>query len=211
MSDECQQRGPVTREKLIEAAGEVFAEKGLYGARIRDITDRAGTNVAAVNYHFHDKFELYTVVLRQAHAAACVGMTMPLTAETPEGRIRQLLTATLQVSLNPDRPAWHNELLARELVQPTPALEVVQRDLRVPSGRLRAAVREMLPTRSDEDVTLAVCSIVAQAIFYVHHRHLVHQLFPDLAAPTVEKLVSHIVGFSLAALLELRKQDEREE
>ena len=57
--------GPVTREKLIEAAGEIFAEKGLHGTSIRDITQRAGANIASVNYHFHDKFELYALVLRR--------------------------------------------------------------------------------------------------------------------------------------------------
>src|SRR5258705_8518020 len=51
-----------TREKILSAAGEVFAEQGFEGATIRAITERAGVNVAAVNYHFRDKAELFTRV-----------------------------------------------------------------------------------------------------------------------------------------------------
>src|SRR6476660_8833394 len=54
-----------TRERLIDAAGEVFAEHGFKGATIRDICARAGANVAAVNYYFRDKEGLYTTCLAQ--------------------------------------------------------------------------------------------------------------------------------------------------
>jgi len=55
-----------TRDKILSAAGEVFAEQGFEGATIRAITERAGVNVAAVNYHFRDKAELYTRVVDDA-------------------------------------------------------------------------------------------------------------------------------------------------
>src|SRR5579863_9420821 len=56
----------LTRNKLIEAAGHVFAERGYRSATIREIWRRAGANVAAVNYTFGDKMGLYTEVLRQS-------------------------------------------------------------------------------------------------------------------------------------------------
>src|ERR1700677_4461463 len=55
-----------TRQKLIEVAGRVFAEHGYYAATVRDICAQAGSNVAAVNYHFRDKLGLYTAVLHQS-------------------------------------------------------------------------------------------------------------------------------------------------
>ena len=59
-----------TRNKLLEAAGQVFAEHGYHSATVREICMRAGANVAAVNYHFGDKLELYTEVLRRSVGAA---------------------------------------------------------------------------------------------------------------------------------------------
>ncbi len=60
----------LTRDKLIEAAGHVFAERGYRAATIREICRRAGANVAAVNYTFGDKMGLYTEVLRHSVRAA---------------------------------------------------------------------------------------------------------------------------------------------
>jgi TetR/AcrR family transcriptional regulator, regulator of cefoperazone and chloramphenicol sensitivity len=59
-----------TRQRLLEAAGEVFAERGFRAATVRDICQRARANVAAVNYHFGDKEHLYTAVLKYAFSCA---------------------------------------------------------------------------------------------------------------------------------------------
>ncbi|MCK4914347.1 MAG: TetR/AcrR family transcriptional regulator [Planctomycetes bacterium] len=51
-----------TREQILCAAEKLFAEKGFSGASIRDITEKADCNIAAVNYHFHGKENLYIEV-----------------------------------------------------------------------------------------------------------------------------------------------------
>lgn len=58
-----QKRAEDTRDKLIEAAEEVFAEKGYTGARINDITERAGMSPASVYVRFKDKDGLFNAVL----------------------------------------------------------------------------------------------------------------------------------------------------
>jgi AcrR family transcriptional regulator len=65
--------GDRVRENILDHAEELFAERGFFGASIRDITDHAGVRLAAVNYHFGTKEELFRdVILRRArvlHAA----------------------------------------------------------------------------------------------------------------------------------------------
>ena len=59
-----------TRQRLLEAAGEVFAERGFRAATVRVICQRAKANIAAVNYYFGDKERLYTAVLQYAFGCA---------------------------------------------------------------------------------------------------------------------------------------------
>src|ERR1700722_12315497 len=56
------------RVRLLEAAGQIFAEKGFKGGTVREIIQRAGVNIAAVNYYFRDKEGLYVEAVK---AAAC--------------------------------------------------------------------------------------------------------------------------------------------
>jgi len=51
------------REAILEAAAEVFAEKGFDGARVDEIARRAGANKAMLYYHVGDKKALYDAVV----------------------------------------------------------------------------------------------------------------------------------------------------
>ena len=44
----------MNRERLLEAAGEIFAEHGFRNTTVREICKRADINLAAVNYYFRD-------------------------------------------------------------------------------------------------------------------------------------------------------------
>src|SRR6202051_3870159 len=120
-----------TREKILSAAGEVFAEQGFEGATVRAITERAGVNLAAVNYHFRDKAELYTrVVLDACSARAAWRDVIAEAPESLEERLRSLIYHFLEYLLDPDRAAWKRRLMAREMANPTSALdELVEKSI----------------------------------------------------------------------------------
>ena len=58
-----------TKKRLLEAAGEIFAEYGYRAANVRQISQKAGANLAAINYHFGDKEGLYMAVLGSVPSA----------------------------------------------------------------------------------------------------------------------------------------------
>src|ERR1700738_422767 len=113
-----------TRDKILNAAGEVFAEQGFEGATVRAITERAGVNLAAVNYYFRDKAEFYRRVLLDAYSARAAWRDV--IAEAPESleeRLRSLIYHFLEYLLDPDRAAWKRRLMARGMANPTNAID----------------------------------------------------------------------------------------
>src|SRR5215471_11522933 len=58
-----------TRQHLLEAAGHVFAEKGFERSTAKEISERAHTNTAAVNYYFGGIEGLYEAVLEEARGS----------------------------------------------------------------------------------------------------------------------------------------------
>lgn len=57
-----EKRGAQTRLALIEAGLELFGERGVEGTSTRMLSQKAGTNIAAINYHFGGKNELYIAI-----------------------------------------------------------------------------------------------------------------------------------------------------
>jgi AcrR family transcriptional regulator len=53
-----------TRQRIIDAAEKLFARRGIEGVSIRDITQAAGVNLAAINYHFGTKSALAAEVFK---------------------------------------------------------------------------------------------------------------------------------------------------
>lgn len=81
-----------TKEKIIAAARKVFTEKGLAGARMREIAEVAGINQALLHYHFKKKDELFQIVFeRQALKMFGVIRNMVLSDQHPLEKIDGLV------------------------------------------------------------------------------------------------------------------------
>lgn len=195
-----------TRDKLIEAAGQVFAERGYQAATIRDICRRAGANVAAVNYTFGDKMGLYTEVLRDSvRAAQTAVMRAALDSSlSPEEMIRGVIRARLMSLCGGTRPDWHFRLVMHEFSNPTPAMaRVVDEGMRPIYDRMRNAVGKILGLPADHATTrLSVNSIVGQILFYTFSQPVLARLQPELklTADQLDRIADHIADFSLAYL-----------
>ena len=204
-----------TRQRLLEAAGEVLAEHGFRKATVREICKRAKANIAAVNYHFRDKAGLYSAVLQYAHQCANKKYPPHLSLDSEATAEQQLLAFARSFLLrifDEGRPAWHGKLLAREMIEPTRALDaLVENEIRPFSEHLELIVRGLLgPRASNKLVCLCARSIVAQCVFYHHARPVINRLYPNQKydPKDIERLADHIASFSLGALKEFRKQLE---
>ena len=60
--------GRITRTKILDAAEQVFADKGVNGASLREIMIVAEVNIAAVNYYFGSKADLLKAVVSRRSA-----------------------------------------------------------------------------------------------------------------------------------------------
>ena len=196
------------RERLLDAAGAVFAERGFDGATIREITRAAGVNVAAVNYYFRDKDELYAATLRHAHTAAC---DLPYDREASmdaEERLHAFVENLLRRFLDPRRPRWHGQLMAREMAEPTRLFDqVVEEAFRPKCAWLQRALADLCGANfSSAELDYVATSIIGQCTFYRQNRAIIQRLFPALFAPDdlVPRLARHITDFSLAAVRHMR-------
>ena len=54
-----------TKDRILGAAEELFAQHGFSGTSLRQVTSRADVNIAAVNYHFGSKDNLVNEVFRR--------------------------------------------------------------------------------------------------------------------------------------------------
>ncbi len=196
-----------TRQRLLDAAGEVFAEQGFRAATVRDICSRAGANVAAVNYHFGDKIGLYAEVLKYAYEQARnkfpsdMGLGPDATAEQ---RLEGFIQALVHRILDRGRLAWHGTLMFREMMEPTEALmALVQGAIRPEFERLQAVVCDLLgPGTDPEQVLQCVWSVTGQCLFYYHARPVIGFLRSEgpYSDEDVQRIARHVTQFSLAAI-----------
>jgi TetR/AcrR family transcriptional regulator, regulator of cefoperazone and chloramphenicol sensitivity len=204
-----------TRDRILSAAGEVFAEQGFEGATIRAITERAGVNVAAVNYHFRDKAELYArVVLDACSARAAYREAIAEAPDSPEQRLRSLIYHYLEYLLDPARPDWKRRLMAREMANPTTAFdELVEKNIRpLRDEFLIPTLRELTGgCFSRRQLGYIVSSVMAQCLYFLQSRPIIDRLNPDfkIGKPEIIEIAEHINRFSLAAITEMTRQTHR--
>jgi AcrR family transcriptional regulator len=196
-----------TRLRLLESAGEVFAEQGFRKATIRDICSRADANIAAVNYHFGDKEKLYVSVLQHWLGEAIRRFPPDGGLEPgagPSEKLHAFVRSWLFRMLGEGMPAWHGKLMAREMSEPTAGFEcILTESVRPMSQRLAGIVRELLgPDVPDRTVRDCAMSIAGQCCFYRHAQEMIRRLYPETryTPHEIEHLADHVTRFSLAAI-----------
>jgi len=201
-----------TRQRLLEAAGEIFAEQGFRKATVRDICARADANVASVKYHFGDKEKLYSEILRFAHGCAIEKYppSLGLPADAPaEKRLYTFVLSFLQRLLDEGRPAWHAKIMSREMAEPTVAMDMlVEEQVKPHFGFIRQVIVELLgPKAPEETVRLCAQSVVGQCLFYHFGRPVAERLFPQrtFGLKDAPRIAEHITRLTLAGIRDIAR------
>jgi TetR/AcrR family transcriptional regulator, regulator of cefoperazone and chloramphenicol sensitivity len=194
-----------TRDRLLEAAERLFADRGFKKVSVRDICRAAHANVAAVNYHFGSKLSLYREVLKTAIDG------MRTTTETarqegegqpPEEKLRLFLTIFLNRLLTSTSETLHR-LIHREMNDPTPALDdLVERGVRPRVEYLKGIVAELMGVSpADPRVLRCVASINSQPFVYMPNPIAARLGFVDRRTPEwIDEVARHITAFSLGGV-----------
>lgn len=200
-----------TRERLLQAAMEVFAERGYETATIREICSRARANVAAVHYHFGDKKRLYYAIFETVFRVLREKRTAFLPSDAPPAErlriyIHALFKEIFYCDGDPRRCTQLSAIYLSEMASPTPALDgVVERYLRPDAEELYAILAALLDRRPRDNLVIdCAASVVGQILYYYHARPMISRLHPD--RPEVEEriheLAEHVWRFSLAGIMD---------
>lgn len=203
----------LSRDRLLLAAVEIFAERGFRDATVREICAQAGVNAASVNYHFGGKEKLYAEALafafRQANALYPQEEALD-TSLPPEARLAGFIRVTLRKLLDDTALGHHTNLVAHEIAQPTGALDsIIQSAIAPQFDLLRELVSALLgPGRGGSEIDRFVLSILGQCLMYKHSRAVIDRICPEaIASPEeIDRTAAHIAQFSLAALNRLAAQ-----
>ena len=152
-----------TRERVLEVAERLFAERGLDAVSIRDIIAVAGANLGAINYHFGTKdrlieavFERRLIPSAQEQLQALEGVEGAAGDQPPklEAVLEAVFRPLVEGALDPRRGgATFGKLMARSMVDPNPVLERVMRShLSTVMKRFDAALLRAMPNLAPEDV-----------------------------------------------------------
>lgn len=204
-----------TRKSLLDAASEIFAQKGYRDTTIAEISGRAGTNIAAVNYHFGNKETLYVEAWRCAFQESVKAHPPDGGVSDdaqPEERLRAHVSAILRRMADKNNKEF--SLVMREFANPTGLLEeVMRREIHPLQKRMEGLVRELLgPLVSDMEVQFCETSIISQCINTMvvgrksQGKDKGKEDPPEIK--DIEAYANHVVKFSLAGIEAIRKSAE---
>lgn len=210
---------PATRDRLIAAASELFAERGFHATTVRDIAARAGVNLAAGNYHYGSKKALYLEVLR-GQFAEIRAMLERRSATRSSRELRRLPRAAvvdllharthamLDLLIGPP-PRLHATLMLREMVDPSEALPVIVDEFIEPMKReIEQIVARLAPRLGRAAIERCAFGIVGQALFYRLTRPATLRIWnlPEYPRGLSRQLAAHITAFSLGGLEHLARR-----
>ena len=195
--------GEATYRRILEAAGTLFAEKGLAETPSKEIALKAGADLASINYHFGNRAGLYQAVLLEAHRSLItVAELQQLQAEDmpARARLRRLIETVVEHATT--RQGWHVQVLSREILSPSSHLEALQETEIATKLGLAVAIFSEITGFSAQDPALYRCmaSVMAPCALLMVARLKAPPIADQVVRGPREELIEHLYTFAVGGL-----------
>lgn len=197
------------RGRLLDAAEELFCEHGFEATNVRDITARAGCNIAAVNYHFGGKRQLYVEMFRR-HLAELLNEQVAnlrevMSSEKPT--LQRLVKTTIETGLDPlagrESRSSLPMLMAREMLNPHLKAEMLFKEpIEAALEAFCDAIVQLCPGITRDKAVVCLLAIDGLVLHPLLFWELYRECSPGLK---LEDLAEHIAQMATAGIQAVAK------
>jgi AcrR family transcriptional regulator len=195
------------KERIFRTAGKIFSEKGFRKSSVREICQAAKVNVAAINYYFTNKENLYIEVVKYWQAIAFDKFPFDFAkneTNPPEKRLENFIRSQLLQTLYQIESPWFGALMSRESIEPTRAIEELTKESLGPSiNLLFSIVKQMMGQNAPDNTVHYYCaSILGQCTFYHFAPNVIKKYFTNgqYTREDINSIAEHIYAFSMSAI-----------
>lgn len=202
-----------TRALLLKHADALFLAHGFEGVSIRQITQASGANVAAVNYYFNGKTNLYREVIAlrlDKITLEKLALLRELDEQHPAADLEEILHRYIYSFFDahfssPDSDRFL-QTIYREMAPDAIASDLVAERLVIPINReFQKIIKKTCPELSSSHISSCISSITGQVLHFIRAREVLKGIrTPQKKQTFIEDTVQHITQFSLRGI---RSQD----
>ena len=179
-----QKDSEATRAKIIEAAGQLFTEKGFSAVTVREIAKKADTHLSALNYHFRSKDALYREVLLYACRSALMSTEERdyLLNLDPNEALFIFVSEAIKQYSKQTVSNWELAIIDRECWYPSPVFEEVVDVFFRPETDFIAEIIGRItdkPAQSNE-IRFATIGLIGLLSLFGYYNHYVNAIAPGL-------------------------------
>ncbi len=166
--------GVKTRNALINAAGELAAQKGFASVSIREIAEKARQNVGSIHYHFGGKGKLFESVVRKVlqkwKDKPLCELLRQYKTESPDGQskaVRGIIHHNIDLLFKQEVPQWHSRVIFQVMRKKGPLREIFKKELIIPShSAISTLFRKIKPEMDDKEAFLRILVMNTPVFFH---------------------------------------------
>ncbi len=203
-----------TKQRILLAAGPIFAEKGYRGSTIRDICEAADVNLASINYYFGDKQRLYVETVKAARQMRLTEYpsTRPQMGLPPEKQLKEFIRLLLNRLVATQDAPWQVKLLGREFMEPSQGCRpLIEEFIRPVFKILLMIVSQLIDQKIDQHQLDKIgFSIIGQCLHYRCASEMITMFVgkEDFAIHYgSDQLAEHISTFTLGAIEKIKNEN----